>query len=158
MPKLLEEAKKAGYVRVRVDGSLYELSEEIELDKNIKHTHRGRQWTVWLSKPGIETRLTDSVETALKLSDGLVCWRSSAAESSDSFSQNLCLPGLRHQASRSCSPRLFSFNNPFGACPELYRPGRDAVKVDADLLIPNPEAVLESGRNCGARLGFGRQQ
>ena len=138
--KLLEKVKKAGYARVFVDGSLYQLDEEIELDKNIKHTIEVVVDRL-IIKPGLETRLTDSVETALKLSEGLL--EVECSGSRKSFSQNFACPDCG-VGIMELQPRLFSFNNPFGACPECTGLGV-MREIDVDLLIPNPELSLNQG-------------
>ena len=115
--KLLERAKRSCYVRVRVDGNLYELSEEIKLDKNIKHSIEIIVDRL-IVKPGIEKRLTDSMENVLQLANGLAL-----VEVTDQgtlqFSQSFSCPDCGISI-EEIEPRSFSFNNPFGACPDCF--------------------------------------
>ncbi len=139
--KLLEDAKKSGFVRVRIDGSLYELTEEIKLDKNIKHSIEIVVDRL-IMKDGIQQRLTDSLETALHQADGLVIV---APEGEDEilFSQNFTCP--EHGFSMDeLSPRMFSFNNPFGACPDCDGLGF-LMKVDPALVVPKPHLSINEG-------------
>ena len=138
--KLLEKAKKSGYVRAFIDGSLYQLEEDIELDKNVKHTIEIVVDRL-IVKPGLESRLTDSIETVLKLSEGLL--EVECEGERKSFSQNFACPDCGISITE-LQPRLFSFNNPFGACPECTGLGV-MREIDADLLIPNPELSLNQG-------------
>ena len=122
--KVLEQAKKSGYVRVRVDGSLYELSEEITLDKNIKHNIEIVVDRL-VVKPGIEKRLSDSIETVMGLSNGLMLTDTAVRDENGEEKHDTL-----SSAKISCpdcgisideiEPRSFSFNNPFGACPECF--------------------------------------
>ncbi len=136
--KELEKAKRSGYVRARIDGSLYDLSEEIKLDKNIKHTIEIVVDRLVI-KDGIKSRLTDSIETAGNLSDGIVVV--SVVDGEDMlFSQNYACPD--HNVSiPELTPRMFSFNNPFGACPTCMGLGK-FMRVDEDLLIPDKSKTL----------------
>ena len=115
--KLLDQAKRSGYVRVQIDGNLYELSEEIKLDKNIKHNIEIIVDRL-VVKPGIEKRLSDSIETVLNLSDGLLM-----VDTMDgtvkTFSQSFACPDCQISIDE-IEPRSFSFNNPFGACPDCF--------------------------------------
>ena len=115
--KVLERASRSGYVRVRVDGNLYELTEEIKLDKNIKHNIEIVVDRL-VVKPGIERRLSDSVESVLNLADGLLEVDVIGGEPL-SFSQNFACPDCGVSIGE-IEPRSFSFNNPFGACPECF--------------------------------------
>ena len=139
--KLLEDAKRSGFVRVRVDGSLYELTEEIALDKNIKHSIEIVVDRL-IMKEGIQQRLTDSVETALHQADGLVIV-APEGEEEILFSQNFTCP--EHGFSmEELSPRMFSFNNPFGACPDCDGLGF-LMKVDPALVVPKPWLSINEG-------------
>ena len=115
--KLLDQAKRSGFVRVQIDGSLYELSEEIKLDKNIKHNIEIIVDRL-VVKPGIEKRLADSIETVLDLAEGLLM-----VDTMDgnvlTFSQSFSCPDCQISIDE-IAPRSFSFNNPFGACPDCY--------------------------------------
>ena len=134
--KVLEHARKGGYVRVRIDGSLYELSEEIKLDKNIKHNIEIVVDRL-VVKPGIEKRLTDSIETVMELTGGLMTVDIPDQESMN-FSQNFACPDCGISVDE-VEPRSFSFNNPFGACPDCYGLGYK-MEFDEDLLIPDKRA------------------
>lgn len=139
--KILENAKKSGYVRVRIDGSLYELSEEIKLEKNIKHTIEIVVDRLSIRK-GIEKRLTDSIETVMELSDGLMTVDvidGAPMQFSQSFSCPEC--GLSID---EVEPRSFSFNNPFGACPECFGLGYK-MEFDEDLMIPDKSLSIDEG-------------
>ena len=139
--KVLEKAKKSGYVRVRVDGNLYELSEEIRLEKNIKH-NIDIVIDRLIIKEGIRKRLADSVETALRLADGLVIVN--ILDGDDMiFSQNYACHdcGISLQ---EMTPRMFSFNSPFGACSNCLGLG-NVMEVDVDLLIPDKTKSLKEG-------------
>ena len=139
--KLLEDAKKSGFVRVRIDGNLYELTEEIKLEKNIKHSIEIVVDRL-IMKDGIQQRLTDSIETALHQADGLVIV-APEGEEEILFSQNFTCP--EHGFSmEELSPRMFSFNNPFGACPECDGLGF-LMKVDPNLVVPNPNLSINEG-------------
>ncbi len=139
--KLLEKAKKSGYVRAIIDGSLYMLEESIELDKNIKHTIEIVVDRL-IVKEGIAKRLTDSIETVLHLTDGLLEVDINGTERK-TFSQNFACPDCGISINE-LQPRMFSFNNPFGACPECLGIGVKA-EFDPDLLIPNRELSLNQG-------------
>lgn len=139
--KELENIKKSGYVRVRVDGSIYDLSEKITLDKNKKHTIEVVVDRL-VVKPDIRSRLTDSLEVVLGLSGGLVVVDVIGGEEL-LFSQNYACPD--HGVSvEELSPRMFSFNNPFGACPECTGLGV-FLRVDEKLVIPNDELTIRQG-------------
>ncbi len=136
--KELESAKKSGFVRVRVDGNIYDLSEEISIEKNKKHNIEIIVDRLKIS-PSIKSRLADSVETASKLADGLVLV-DIIGEKEILFSQNYACP--EHGASfDELSPRMFSFNNPFGACPKCTGIGV-FKKADPDLIVPDPTLPL----------------
>ena len=139
--KLLERAKKSGYVRVRIDGSMYELSEDIQLDKNLKHNIEIVVDRL-VVKPGIEKRLTDSVENVLHLAEGLMTVDVIGGEPVN-FSQSFsCLDcGISIE---EIEPRSFSFNNPFGACPECSGLGYK-MEFDADLIIPDKSLSINEG-------------
>lgn len=139
--KLFEQAKKSGYVRVIVDGNLYELSEEIELDKNIKHTIEIVVDRL-IIREGIEKRLADSIETVLALSDGLLVID---VDSKDrlNFSQSFSCPDCGISLDE-LEPRTFSFNNPFGACPTCNGIGIK-MEFDIDLIIPDKSLSIMEG-------------
>lgn len=139
--KVIEQAKKSGYVRVRIDGNLYELSEEIALDKNIKHTIEIVVDRL-VVKEGIEKRLTDSIETAMALSGGLMTVDVTDAEPIK-FSQNFACPDCGISVDE-VEPRSFSFNNPFGACPDCFGLGYK-MEFDEDLLIPDKRLSISEG-------------
>ncbi|CRZ33292.1 excinuclease ABC subunit A [Herbinix hemicellulosilytica] len=139
--KLFEQAKRSGYVRVRVDGSIYDLSEEISLDKNIKHNIEIIVDRLVI-KEGIEQRLTDSIENVLKLADGLMIVDVVGGEPMQ-FSQNFACPDCGISI-EELEPRVFSFNNPFGACPECHGLGI-RMEFDEDLLIPDKDLSLIGG-------------
>ena len=139
--KLLERAKKSGYVRVRIDGNLYELSEEIALDKNIKHNIEIIVDRL-VVKPGIEKRLTDSIESVLNLSEGLVVVDVIGGEPMN-FSQSFSCPDCGISI-EEIEPRSFSFNNPFGACPECFGLGYK-MEFDEDLMIPDKSLSISEG-------------
>lgn len=139
--KLFERAKKSGYVRVRVDGNMYELSEEIGLDKNIKHNIEIIVDRL-VVKPGIEKRLTDSVENALSLAEGLLTVDVLGGEEIH-FSQSFSCPDCGISI-EEIEPRSFSFNNPFGACPECYGLGYK-MEFDIDLMIPDQSLSINQG-------------
>ena len=139
--KLLEQAKRSGYVRVQIDGSMYELSEEIKLDKNIKHNIEIIVDRL-VVKPGIEKRLADSIETVLDLADGLLM-----VDTMDgnvlTFSQSFSCPDCQISIDE-IEPRSFSFNNPFGACPDCYGQGYK-MEFDIDLMIPDKSLSILDG-------------
>lgn len=139
--KLLERAKRSGYVRVRINGSLYELSEEIILDKNIKHNIEIIVDRL-VVKPGIEKRLTDSLESVLSLAEGLLIVDIIGKESMN-FSQNFSCPDCNISI-EEIEPRSFSFNNPFGACPTCYGLGYN-MEFSKDLIIPDPSLSISEG-------------
>ena len=139
--KLLERARKSGYVRVRIDGNMYELSEEIKLDKNIKHNIEIVVDRL-VVKEGIEQRLTDSIENVLNLSEGLMTVDVIGGEPvqfSESFSCPDCGISIEE-----IEPRSFSFNNPFGACPECFGLGYK-MEFDEDLMIPDKRLSISEG-------------
>ena len=139
--KVLEAARKSGYVRVRIDGNLYELSESIQLEKNIKHNIEIVIDRL-IVRPGIENRLTDSMENALHLTDGILMVDVFGGEVLH-FSQNFACPdcGISIDA---VEPRSFSFNNPFGACPDCYGLGYK-MEFDMDLVIPDQSLSIMDG-------------
>ena len=147
--KVLEQAKKSGYVRVRVDGSLYELSEEITLDKNIKHNIEIVVDRL-VVKPGIEKRLSDSIETVMGLSNGLMLTDTAVRDENGeekhdtlTFSQNFSCPDCGISVDE-VEPRSFSFNNPFGACPDCFGLGYK-MEFDEDLMIPDKSLSINQG-------------
>ena len=139
--KLLDQAKRSGYVRVQIDGNLYELSEEIKLDKNIKHNIEIIVDRL-VVKPGIEKRLSDSIETVLNLSDGLLM-----VDTMDgtvkTFSQSFACPDCQISIDE-IEPRSFSFNNPFGACPDCFGLGYK-MEFDINLMIPDKSLSISQG-------------
>ena len=139
--KLLDQARRSGYVRVQIDGSLYELSEDISLDKNIKHNIEIVVDRL-IVKPGIEKRLSDSIETVLELADGLL-----VVDTMDgkllNFSQSFSCPDCGISIDE-VEPRSFSFNNPFGACPECFGLGYK-MEFDEDLMIPDKSLSISQG-------------
>lgn len=139
--KVFERAKKSGYVRVRVDGNLYELSEEIKLDKNIKHNIEIVVDRLAV-KEGIERRLTDSIENVLALAEGLLIVDVIGGEPVN-FSQSFSCPDCGISISE-IEPRSFSFNNPFGACPECFGLGYK-MEFDVDLMIPDKRLSINEG-------------
>ncbi|MBP5354150.1 MAG: excinuclease ABC subunit UvrA, partial [Lachnospiraceae bacterium] len=139
--KVLESAKRSGYVRVRVDGSVYDLSEEIKLDKNVKHTIEIIVDRL-SAKEGIETRLTDSVETALRLGEGLLLVDVIGGETL-SFSQNFACPDCGISI-EELEPRSFSFNNPFGACPACNGLGY-TMEFSERKIVPDPSLSINRG-------------
>ncbi|PRZ16382.1 excinuclease ABC subunit A [Laceyella sediminis] len=139
--KLLEDVARQGYVRVRVDGEIRDLSEEIRLEKNKKHTIEVVVDRV-VVKEGVQARLTDSLETALSLSGGEVLIDVIDGEEL-LFSQNLACPECGFSIDE-LSPRMFSFNSPFGACPTCDGLG-SRMEIDPDLVIPNPQLSLAEG-------------
>ena len=139
--KLFEQAKKSGYVRVIVDGSMYELSEEIKLDKNKKHNIEIVVDRLMV-KEGIEKRLTDSIENVMELADGLMIVDVIDGESFQ-MSQSFSCPDCGISIDE-VEPRSFSFNNPFGACPECFGLGYK-MEFDEDLMIPDKSLSLSDG-------------
>ena len=157
--KLFERAKKSGYVRVRVDGNMYELSEEITLDKNIKHNIEIIVDRL-VVKPGIEKRLTDSVENVLELAEGLLLVDVIDGEPMN-FSQSFSCPVCEISIDE-IEPRSFSFNNPFGACPECFGLGYK-MEFSEELMIPDPSLSINQGaiavlgwQSCTDRNSFTR--
>ena len=140
--KVFEDARKSGFVRVRVDGSIYDLSEEIKLDKNIKHTIEIVVDRL-VVKPDIARRLTDSVETATHLSGGLVVIDRLGAGEDLTFSQNYACPDCGISI-EELTPRMFSFNNPYGACPTCDGLGMK-MEVDPERIVPNVKLSLNEG-------------
>ena len=140
--KLLEDARKSGYVRVRVDGSLYDLTETIELDKNKKHSVEVVVDRLVI-KPDIARRLTDSVEVASNLAGGLVLINVVGEDRDILFSQNYACEDCGISI-EELSPRMFSFNNPYGACPTCTGLGSQ-LKADPDLIIPNKDLSILEG-------------
>ena len=139
--KVFDRAKRSGYVRVRVDGSLYELTEEIKLDKNIKHNIEIVVDRL-VVKPGIERRLTDSVENVLELAEGLLMVDVIDGETIN-FSQSFACPDCGVSISE-IEPRSFSFNNPFGACPVCFGLGYK-MEFDPDLMVPDKSLSISEG-------------
>ena len=139
--KVFESAKKSGYLRVRVDGNMYELTEEIKLEKNIKHSIEIIIDRLSI-REGIEKRLTDSVENALKLGNGLIIVDVIGGEEM-TFSQNFACPDCGISIDE-VQPRSFSFNNPFGACPDCYGLGYK-MEFDEDLIIPDKSLSINQG-------------
>ena len=157
--KLLQQAKKSGYVRVRIDGNMYELSEKIKLDKNIKHNIEIVVDRL-VVKPGIEKRLTDSMETVLNLSNGLALVDVQDQETLR-FSQSFSCPDCGISIDE-VEPRSFSFNNPFGACPDCYGLGYK-MEFDIDLMIPDRSLSILDGaiavlgwQSCSEKGSFTR--
>jgi len=139
--KVLEQARKSGYMRVRIDGNLYELSEEIKLEKNIKHNIDIIVDRL-VVKEGIENRLTDSIETVMSLSNGLMTVDVIGGEPVN-FSQSFSCPDCGISIDE-VEPRSFSFNNPFGACPECFGLGYK-MEFDEDLMIPDKRLSISEG-------------
>ncbi len=139
--KVLAQAKKNGYVRVIVDGNLYDLAEEISLDKNIKHTIEIVIDRLVI-KPGIEKRLADSIENAMELTDGLLMVDTMDGKMLQ-FSQNFSCPECEISI-EEIEPRSFSFNNPFGACPQCLGLGYK-MKFTEELMIPDPSLSISQG-------------
>ena len=157
--KVLERAKKSGYVRVIIDGNLYELSEEISLDKNIKHNIEIVVDRL-VVKPRIEKRLTDSIENVLSLADGLL-FVDTMDGNIQSFSQSFSCPDCQISM-EEIEPRSFSFNNPFGACPSCYGLGYK-MEFDERLMIPDPSLSINQGaivvlgwQSCTSKGSFTR--
>ena len=139
--KVLEQARRSGYVRVRIDGNLHELTETIELEKNIKHNIEIVVDRL-VVKEGIEKRLADSIETVMKLSDGLMIvdvFEGEPIQFSQSFSCPDCGISIEE-----VEPRIFSFNNPFGACPDCFGLGYK-MEFDEDLMIPDKSLSINEG-------------
>ena len=139
--KVLDRAKRSGYVRVRIDGSLYELTEEIKLDKNIKHNIEIVVDRLVI-KPGIERRLTDSIENVMDLAEGLMIV-DVIGGTPVNFSQSFSCPDCGISISE-VEPRSFSFNNPFGACPVCFGLGYK-MEFDVDLMIPDRSISINDG-------------
>lgn len=139
--KLFEKAKKSGYVRVRVDGNIYELTEEIKLEKNKKHNIEIVVDRLSV-REGIEKRLTDSIENVLSLADGLLMVEIIDGETLN-FSQSFSCPDCEISIDE-IEPRSFSFNNPFGACPACYGLGYK-MEFDEDLMIPDKSLSIADG-------------
>ena len=143
--KLLEQAKKSGYVRVRIDGNMYELTDDISLEKNKKHNIEIIVDRLAV-REGIEKRLTDSIETTLKLADGLMMVDVIGGEPMN-FSQSFSCPDCGISI-EEIEPRSFSFNNPFGACPKCFGLGYK-MEFDAQLLIPDEKLSIDEGAIVG---------
>ncbi|MBR2765935.1 MAG: excinuclease ABC subunit UvrA, partial [Blautia sp.] len=139
--KVLEQAKRSGYVRVQIDGSVYELSEDISLEKNIKHTIDIVVDRLVI-KPGVEKRLADSIETVLGLAEGLLVVDMMDGNTM-TFNQSYACPDCGISIPE-VEPRSFSFNNPFGACPECLGLGYK-MEFDVDLMIPDPSLSISKG-------------
>lgn len=157
--KLLDHAKRSGYVRVQIDGNMYELSEEISLDKNIKHNIEIVVDRL-IVKPGIEKRLSDSIETVLELADGLLMVDTMDGNIHN-FSQSFSCPDCGVSIDE-IEPRSFSFNNPFGACPDCLGLGYK-MEFDIDLMIPDKSlSILEGAiavtgwQSCTSEGSFSR--
>ena len=157
--KVLEQAKKSGYVRVRIDGNLHELTEEIQLEKNIKHNIEIVVDRL-VVKEGIEKRLADSIETVMKLSRGLMILDVFDGEPVN-FSQSFSCPDCGISI-EEVEPRSFSFNNPFGACPECFGLGYK-MEFDEDLMIPDKSLSIKEGaiavlgwQSCAKEGSFSR--
>ncbi len=155
--KVLERAKRSGYVRVRIDGNLYELTEEISLEKNIKH-NIDIVVDRLVVKAGIERRLADSIENVLELAEGLLVVDVIGGEPM-TFSQSFSCPDCGIGISE-IEPRSFSFNNPFGACPECLGLGYK-MEFDEDLMIPDKSLSIKEGaiavtgwQSCGDKSSF----
>jgi len=140
--KVFDDARKSGYVRVRVDGSVYDLSEEIKLDKNKKHNIEVIVDRIAI-KEGSGRRITDSVETAVSLAGGLVLVDIPGEAREMLFSQNYACEDCGVSI-EELTPRMFSFNNPSGACPPCTEVGVQ-MRIDPDLVIPNPELSIVDG-------------
>lgn len=139
--KVLDRAKKSGYVRVRIDGNLYDLSEEIKLEKNIKHNIEIIVDRIAV-KEGVERRLTDSIENVMALSEGLLMVDVIDGEMMN-FSDSFACPDCNISIDE-VEPRSFSFNNPFGACPECFGLGYK-MEFDIDLMIPDKSLSINQG-------------
>ena len=140
--KLLEKMRRSGFVRVKIDGNLYDLSEEIKLEKNNKHLIEGGVDRL-VVKPGIEKRLTDSIETVLDLSEGLLVVEEVDSGKIQTFSSSYACPDCGISV-EEVEPRSFSFNNPFGACPECSGLGYK-MEFDEDLMIPDKSLSIAEG-------------
>lgn len=145
--KIFDDARKSGYVRVRVDGSMYDLSEDITLEKNLKHNIEIVIDRLIL-RPDVVHRLTDSCETAAALSGGLVLINLLQEERDVLFSQNYACEDCGVSI-EELAPRMFSFNNPFGACPTCTGLGSQ-LKVDPDIIIPNKSISILDGAICAS--------
>ena len=139
--KVLDKAKRSGYVRVRIDGNMYELEEEIKLDKNIKHNIEIVVDRL-VVKPGIQRRLTDSIENVLELTEGLLMVDVIGGETL-TFSQSFSCPDCGTSV-EEIEPRSFSFNNPFGACPGCFGLGYK-MEFDHELMIPDRSLSINQG-------------
>jgi len=141
--KELDQLRKSGFVRVKIDGKVYDLSEEISLDRNKKHSIDVYVDRLMLDKEKIRTRLADSVETALRQAEGIVRVEILDSGQTITFSEKFACPdcGVSYP---EISPRLFSFNNPYGACPECDGLGTK-MYFDPDLIVPNPELSIREG-------------
>jgi len=148
--KLFEDARKGGYVRARVDGIIYDLSEEIKLKKNNKHSIDIVVDRL-VVRPDALRRMTDSVETAAAMAGGIVTANFVADDTDVTFSQNYACEDCGISI-EELSPRSFSFNNPFGACPACGGLGCQ-LRVDPDLIIPNPSLSIEEGGICASSWG-----
>ena len=146
--KVFERAKRSGYVRVRVDGNLYDLSEEISLEKNNKHNIEIVVDRL-VVKPGIERRLSDSLETVLELAEGLA-YVDIIGDTMLTFSESFSCPDCNISVSE-IEPRSFSFNNPFGACPDCFGLGYK-MEFDVELMIPNDKLSINEG--CITVMGW----
>lgn len=140
--KIIEQAKKAGYVRIRVDGNLYELSEEIKLEKNKKHNIEIIVDRL-IVKEGIEKRLTDSIETVMDLAEGIMEVDVNSGEDTLNFSESFACPDCGISIDE-VQPRSFSFNNPFGACPDCFGLGYK-MEFDPQLMIPDKSLSIHEG-------------
>ena len=140
--KLLEKMRRSGFVRVKIDGNLYDLSEEIRLEKNNKHLIEVVVDRL-VVKPGIEKRLTDSIETVLSLSEGLLVVEEADSGEIQTFSSSYACPDCGISV-EEVDPRSFSFNNPFGACPECSGLGYK-MEFDEDLMIPDKSLSIAEG-------------
>ena len=148
--KLFEDARKSGYVRCRVDGNTYDLSEEIKLNKNLKHNIEIVVDRL-IVRPDALRRMTDSVETAANMAGGIIMANLVEKDEDLLFSQNYACEDCGISI-EELSPRAFSFNNPYGACPSCSGLGCQ-LKVDPDLIIPNPELSIEEGGICASSWG-----
>ncbi len=157
--KVLDQARKSGYVRVRIDGNQYELSEEIKLDKNIKHNIEVIVDRL-VVRPGIEKRLTDSIESTMSLGNGLMVVDVLDGEPIN-FSQHFACPDCGISI-EEVEPRSFSFNNPFGACPDCFGLGYK-MEFDENLMIPDKSLSIMQGaivvmgwQSCADKGSFAR--
>ncbi len=140
--KLLDQAKKSGYVRALIDGIIYDLSETIDLEKNKKHSIAIVVDRL-IIKDGIQKRLSDSIETVMKLTGGIL-EVDVAGDRIHTYSQNFSCPDHEEISLEDIEPRMFSFNNPFGACPDCHGLGF-TMKFDPDLIIPNQNLTISEG-------------